>query len=211
MEKLTYKSLSQSIHVEIPKIKGSRFFATLIPVSSKSEIEENLSLIQSKYYDATHNCYARRLGTHAHQDLFGNRSIHALQERANDDGEPSNTAGKPILSVITGAAFFDILVVVTRYFGGTLLGVWGLIQAYTETTKAGIAALNPVFKEIKKKLTLHYRYDQLSQVQYLFNKYDAEIIEENYDSSIKQIVAINLAYWEWWIRELTDKQIERMD
>lgn len=116
MEKLTFTTLSAPFEYEIPKIKGSRFITTLIPLSSKEDLETQLSLIQKKYYDATHNCYARRLETEAQQDLFGNRSLFSKHERANDDGEPSNTAGKPILSVLKGNQIFDSLAVVTRYF-----------------------------------------------------------------------------------------------
>lgn len=207
MQKLTYKTLAQSSFFEIPKIKGSRFLATLFPVSEKAVIEEHLAAINKQYYDARHNCYARRLGVKASQDLFGNWVLAPVQERANDDWEPSNTAGKPILSVLSGAELFEVLVVVTRYFGGTLLGVGGLIQAYTQSAQAGVANCTIIEKEITKNLNIDLGYDQLSQIQYLLGKYQAKIVDENYGDRIQQTISINLAFYETFQKELIDRQI----
>lgn len=207
MEKLTAKVLSEEFQYEIPKIKGSRFITTLIPISSKEQMEESLLKIKKNYFDATHNCYAWRLGLQAQQDLFWNWSISSEQERANDDGEPSNTAGKPILNVLSGQQIFEVLAVVTRYFGGTLLGVGGLIQAYTESTKAALLHAPFTQKEITKKLTLQYGYDQLSLVQYFYNKYEIQIISENFDTTITQEIRVNIVFYEIMKKELLDKQI----
>lgn len=207
MEKLTAKVLSEEFQYEIPKIKGSRFITTLIPISSKEQMEESLLKIKKNYFDATHNCYAWRLGLQAQQDLFWNWSISSEQERANDDGEPSNTAGKPILNVLSGQQIFEVLAVVTRYFGGTLLGVGGLIQAYTESTKAALLHAPFTQKEITKKLTLQYGYDQLSLVQYFYNKYEIQIISENFDTTITQEITVNIVFYEIMKKELLDKQI----
>ena len=207
MEKLTAKVLSEPFQYEIPKIKGSRFITTLIPISSKGKMEESLLKIRKNYFDATHNCYAWRLGLQAQQDLFGNWSVSSEQERANDDGEPSNTAGKPILNVLSGQQIFEVLAVVTRYFGGTLLGVGGLIQAYTESTKAALLHAPFTQKEITKKLTLQYRYDQLSLVQYFYNKYEIQVISENFDTTITQEIRVNIVFYEIMKKELLDKQI----
>lgn len=207
MQKLTYKTIQSPCQFEIPKIKGSRFFASLFPVHTKQEIEDQLNKIQKDYYDATHNCYARRLGIHPQQDLFGNWNLTAQQERANDDGEPANTAGKPILSVITGEGLFDVLVVVTRYFWGSLLGVGGLIQAYTASTKAGIASASIIYPEIKKNLTVQLSYDQIATVQYLISKYQAQVIKDEYWVHIQQTLAVNLAWYDSILAELREKQI----
>jgi len=207
MQKLTYKTINQPHFFEIPKIKGSRFFATLLPISSAKEANTQLDSLRKKYYYATHNCYARRLTPQAQQDLFWSRNLSTTDQRSSDDWEPANTAWKPILSVITGAELFEILVVVTRYFGGTLLGVWGLIQAYTETTKAGIQHLNIIEKEITKKIKLTHSYDQLSSVQYLLSKYEGKVIESHYDSSITQTLEVNLALAEIFQKELIERQI----
>lgn len=208
MEKLFYTTLSDTFQYEIPKIKGSRFITTLIPVTSKEQIEEELTKIRKKYFDATHNCYARRLGVDANQDLFSNRNISSHQDRANDDWEPSNTAWKPILSVLSWKPVFDILAVVTRYFWWTLLGVWWLIQAYTEWTKQAIEHAPLIQKEITKELSLNYTYDQVSTVQYFFSKYETKVITEKYDENIAQTINVNIALYDSLIKELVDKQIK---
>ena len=208
MEKLFYSTISDTFQYEIPKIKGSRFITTLIPVTNKETIEEELTKIRKKYFDATHNCYARRLWVDANQDLFFNWNITSHQDRANDDWEPSNTAWKPILTVLSGKPVFDILAVVTRYFLWTLLGVWWLIQAYTEWTKQALEHAPLIQKEISKELSLNYTYDQVSTVQYLFSKYETKVVSEKYDENIDQIINVNIALYDWLIKDLIDKQIE---
>lgn len=208
MEKLTYTTLSNTFQYEIPKIKGSRFIATLIPVNSKEEIDEELTKIKKKYFDATHNCYARRLWVDANQDLFMNWNITSHQDRANDDWEPSNTAWKPILTVLTWKPIFNVLAVVTRYFWWTLLWVWWLIQAYTESTKQALEKAPLIQNEITKEISLNYKYDDVSTVQYLYSKYSTKINSENYDTNIQQTIAVNVAFYDSFIKELIDKQIK---
>lgn len=208
MEKLTYTTLSNTFQYEIPKIKGSRFIATLIPVNSKEEIDEELTKIKKKYFDATHNCYARRLWVDANQDLFMNWNITSHQDRANDDWEPSNTAWKPILTVLTWKPIFNVLAVVTRYFWWTLLWVWWLIQAYTESTKQALEKAPLIQNEITKEISLNYNYDDVSTVQYLYSKYSTKINSENYDTNIQQTIAVNVAFYDSFIKELIDKQIK---
>ncbi len=208
MEKLFYSTISDTFQYEIPKIKGSRFITTLIPVTNKETIEDELTKIRKKYFDATHNCYARRLWVDANQDLFFNWNITSHQDRANDDWEPSNTAWKPILTVLSGKPVFDILAIVTRYFWWTLLGVWWLIQAYTEWTKQALEHAPLIQKEISKELSLNYTYDQVSTVQYLFSKYETKVVSEKYDENIDQIINVNIALYDWLIKDLIDKQIK---
>lgn len=208
MEKLTYTTISNTFQYEIPKIKGSRFIATLIPVNSKKEIDEELTKIKKKYFDATHNCYARRLWVDANQDLFMNWNITSHQDRANDDWEPSNTAWKPILTVLTWKPIFNVLAVVTRYFWWTLLWVWWLIQAYTESTKQALEKAPLIQNEITKEISLNYNYDDVSTVQYLYSKYSTKINSENYDTNIQQTIAVNVAFYDSFIKELIDKQIK---
>lgn len=89
---MTYLTLKEAFRYEIPKIKGSRFITTLIPAVTQEQLEADLEKISKEYYDATHNCYAWRFPSYAHQDLFGTWIISAKYQRANDDGEPANTA-----------------------------------------------------------------------------------------------------------------------
>lgn len=208
MEKLLYTTLSETFQYEIPKIKGSRFIATLIPISTKEEIDKELTKIRKKYFDATHNCYAWRYWVDANQDLFLNRNITSHQERANDDWEPSNTAWKPILTVLNWKQIHNILAIVTRYFWWTLLWVWWLIQAYTESTKQALEHAPTIQKEITKELNINYIYDQVSILQYLFSKFETKILTEKYDEKIEQTIAVNVAYYDALIKELIDKQIK---
>jgi uncharacterized YigZ family protein len=121
----TFYTISQRVRTEL-KVRGSRFIATVIPVASKEEANEELDRIRKEFWDATHNCYAWRLAP------------DGLQYRFADDGEPSGSAGKPILFVVQQRELLNILVVVTRYFGGTKLGVGGLARAYADAASAAL-------------------------------------------------------------------------
>lgn len=208
MEKLEYTTIEKSFQYEIPKIKGSRFFATLIPVQTREEIDEKLEKVRKTYFDATHNCYAWRLWVDANQDLFWNWVISAHQERANDDWEPSNTAWKPILSVLTWKDVHNILCVITRYFWGTLLWVWWLIQAYTECSKQALENVPFVTREITKRLHLCYTYDQVSGVQYCYSKFWAKVVSDHYDNSIEQDIEVNIALVDAFLKEMVERQIQ---
>lgn len=205
MLKLFYKTIAQQSTYEIPKIKGSKFFATLFPIETKEQAEEYLAQMKKQYHDATHNCSAYKVGVNLHYDLFGTSIIDPAYKKVNDDWEPANTAGKPILSILDGAGLQNILCVVTRYFGGTMLGVGGLIQAYSQVTKETIAHAQILDKEITKQVSLAYDYDQVSVVQYLFSKYEVKLISDIYDQNIKQTIEINTWFLESFKKELQDK------
>ena len=131
-------------------VKKSRFIATLSPVESEEEAAAFLAEMRKKYWDASHNCFAFTIGMN-----------HELT-RCSDDGEPSGTAGKPILEVIRGQGLHNVLIVVTRYFGGTLLGTGGLVRAYTAASLEGLVELLPVTEQRQKPAgnkEKHYRYD----------------------------------------------------
>ena len=120
---LTISAKSEAVFKE----KGSKFLAFAFPVGSEEDVKEKLDLLRKKYFDASHHCYAYRLG------------VNGEQYRANDDGEPANSAGKPILGQLISCNVTNVLVVVVRYFGGTLLGFGGLIKAYKQATAAALA------------------------------------------------------------------------
>ncbi len=138
--------------------KHSRFLGEAIPVRSEEEAAEHLARIRKQYYDARHHCSAYVLGE--------NRD----RKRASDDGEPQGTAGLPILNVIEGAECTGILIVVTRYFGGTLLGTGGLVRAYTAAAKAALAAAHPVCMQEGEILELSMEYSFLDSVRFLLEK-----------------------------------------
>ncbi|HMM11815.1 MAG TPA: YigZ family protein [Bacteroidales bacterium] len=134
------------------KDKGSKFLAFAHPVTDEDEIAKLLSAYRKKYYDARHHCYAWMLG--ANKKHF----------RANDDGEPSGTAGKPILNQILSAGITDVLVVVVRYFGGVKLGTSGLINAYKQSAMEAISHAPKVQKTVNEDITARFPYHLLNEV-----------------------------------------------
>lgn len=134
--------------------KKSRFIASIKIVETEQEAVDFINHIKKKYYDARHNCSAFVIGSK--KELV----------RCNDDGEPSGTAGKPMLEVLIGSDIVNIVAVVTRYFGGTLLGTGGLVRAYTEATKAGIGQCSTAIMCLGKRVKIHTDYNTIGKVLY---------------------------------------------
>ena len=154
---MSYKVLYQAGEDEIEE-KKSRFIAHTLPVNSEDEAVAFLNKIKKEYWDARHNCYAYTIG----------RNNECT--RCSDDGEPSGTAGRPILEEI-----HNCIVVVTRYFGGTLLGTGGLVRAYQAATQAGLAASSIIEKQFGKKLHLTTDYTGIGKLQYLIAQNQADL------------------------------------
>lgn len=136
-------------------INKSKFITTIIPIQNIEEANLNLTELRKKYFDATHNCYAYVIGDN-----------YEIQKQS-DDGEPQKTAGFPILDMIKKLNVTNILVVVTRYFGGTLLGASGLIKAYGESTKLAILKANLYLKETLLETTIPFNYKEYNQIKNL--------------------------------------------
>jgi uncharacterized YigZ family protein len=151
----TYKTISASAE-GLFKDKGSKFISYAFPVTTETEIREILQSIKKEHHSARHHCYAWRLG------------YEKLLFRANDDGEPSSTAGKPILGQIQSFDLTDILIVVVRYFGGTLLGVSGLINAYRNAALDAISQAEIVEKVVEKRLKIEFDYGVMNEVMKIF-------------------------------------------
>jgi uncharacterized YigZ family protein len=134
------------------KTRGSKFLAFGFPVSSEEEIKKIISEIRKKYHDARHWCYAYRIGT-----------INYIY-RMNDDGEPSNTAGKPIYGQIISNNLINILIIVVRYFGGTLLGKGGLIKAYKSAAADMLSNAEIIVKAVDRLYRINFNYDVISEV-----------------------------------------------
>ena len=149
----------------IYKEKGSKFLSFAIPVTSVEEVKQILDEYRKKYYDARHVCYAYMLG--ADREIF----------RANDDSEPSGTAGKPILGQINSFELTDILIIVIRYFGGILLGTGGLITAYKEATRDAIQNAKIVDIIVKEHFTIKFNYELMNDVMRIFKEFEPEIIK----------------------------------
>ncbi len=161
------------------RVKGSRFLAFAYPVSSEEEIREALGILRKAYHDATHHCYAWRLG--AEMDRF----------RINDDGEPSGTAGHPIFGQIQSMNLTNILVVVVRYFGGTLLGVGGLIQAYREAARDALGKTGTVRRKVESEISIRFEYAQMNKVMSLVKEYKIETKDHRFDL----VCTMSLTVW----------------
>lgn len=158
------------------KDKGSKFLAFAHPVENIDEVKEWLDLYHKEYYDARHCCYAYVLGA---GDGDSNGCM-GLEFRANDDGEPSGTAGRPILGQINSLGLTNVLVVVIRYFGGILLGTGGLIVAYKEATQDALAHAEIVTRDVLLEQTLTFTYDKMSAVMRIIRDTETRITEQGY-------------------------------
>ena len=158
--------------------KKSRFIADVAPVHSEAEAAAFIENIKKKYWDARHHCYAFKYGE--------NQPI----SRCSDDGEPSGTAGKPVLDVITGEGLYDVCIVVTRYFGGTLLGTGGLVRAYKDAAKAGIENCMVTEKTAGSKLKIGMDYNYVGKFQHFLSTSDAKLIGSEYTDKVEFRVVI---------------------
>jgi len=155
------------------KTKGSKFLSYAFPVNSEDEIKEHLNKIKKEHYSARHHCFAWRLG--AEKNNF----------RVNDDGEPSFSAGKPILGQIQKLDLSDILIIVVRYFGGTLLGVGGLIQAYKSAASDALEHAQIKEKVETVPFEIKFEYTQMNEVMHLFKKTRLPVLKKEFNLSCK--------------------------
>lgn len=162
----------------IYKEKGSRFIALAYPVTREEEIRDIIAGLKEKYYDARHHCYAWRLG--AAKTHF----------RANDDGEPSSTAGKPILGQIQSNDLTNILIVVIRYFGGIKLGVSGLINAYREAAADALRNAIIIEKTVDEQLRIHFSYMVMNDVMKIVKEEEPEVLERHFEMECDMLLSI---------------------
>ena len=160
--------------------KKSRFIATVRLVESEEEALSCLEALRKKYWDARHNCFVYIIGEN--QETV----------RCSDDGEPSGTAGRPLLDVVQGAGLRNVLVVVTRYFGGTLLGTGGLVRAYTAAAKAGVEASEVIEKIPAVQFLVKVTYNQIGTLLYLLGQRGYSQLESEYaeDVSVRFLVPL---------------------
>lgn len=152
--------------------KKSRFIATVRPVENEEEAVSFINEMKKKYWDAKHNCSAFVIGE------------GQGMTRCSDDGEPAQTAGRPMLDVLLGQGITNAAVVVTRYFGGVLLGTGGLVRAYQAAVQAGLAASQIITKRQGKKLFVHTDYNGLGKLQYLFGQQKTVILDTEYAADV---------------------------
>ena len=178
------------------KIKGSRFIANIYPIQNKEEAEEHLNSLRKEHYDATHNCYAYILGS------------QGLEYRANDDGEPNGSAGNPILFSIKKYKLSDVLLVVTRFYGGTKLGVGGLGRAYGGTAEEVIKLCKRKKINITKRVKIFTTYDDINTVKRLLDEY-AVSFEEIYTDTIEITAEIPISKVMNFRKQITEQTADR--
>ncbi|MCR5146968.1 MAG: YigZ family protein [Clostridia bacterium] len=167
--------------------KKSRFIGTMFYVESEEKAQEILKEIKKQYYDARHNCFAYRIMTE-----------NGVVERFSDDGEPSGTAGGPMLNILTKNNLCNVLVVVTRYFGGILLGTGGLVRAYSDATTKVIESATIANETIGLEVEIEIEYTMLEMFKYYCKKNDINIVDIVYENNIKCYI------------EVTDVELENL-
>lgn len=177
------------------KDKGSRFLSFAFPIGSVDEAMDIVRQIRKEYFDARHVCYAYVIG--AERDIF----------RANDDGEPSGTAGKPILGQINSKELTDILIVVVRYFGGTLLGTSGLINAYKTATIEAINRATIIEIPIEKRIKIGCGYDNLNFVMRLIKDLDLRVLSREQTDDCQFVVSCKQEFWDRLIQRLDENHL----
>lgn len=173
----TYKTIvapAEGLYTE----KRSKFIAIALPVSTVEEVKEQLDVYQKKYYDARHVCYAYMLGPER-KDF-----------RANDNGEPSGTAGKPILGQINSNGLTNILIIVVRYFGGIRLGTSGLIVAYRTAASEAIVAATVIEKTVDEEVTVLFEYPLMNDVMRIVKEEGPAIVSQGYDTDCSMTLRI---------------------
>lgn len=160
------------------KDRGSKFLAYAYPIKSEQDVKPLVAALKTAHPKAVHYCWAMRLGP--------DRSVFRL----NDDGEPSGTAGRPILNVLLSKNITNVLVVVVRYFGGTLLGVPGLINAYKTATLEALAVAKVTEKTVNDIYTIHFKYEHMNAVMTIVKDQEVEVLNQQFDIICELTIAI---------------------
>lgn len=173
---LTIQSPSEGSYKE----SGSKFLSFAYPVNSEGDIKIKIEELKKKYFDATHHCFAWVLG--ADKSRF----------RAFDDGEPNHSAGDPILGQIRSRNLTNVLVVVVRYYGGTKLGIGGLIHAYKTAAEEALNNAIIIETDVTEKIAIQYSYDETSEVMRLIKEFDIKILSEKYLEKSDLLIEVKL-------------------
>ena len=193
MQNDTFKSLeapSEGLYKE----KGSKFLAFAYPVTSEEEVKRHLERIRKEYYDARHHCYAYRLG------------LEGSVWRMNDDGEPSSTAGRPILGQIQSAGLSDILIVVVRYFGGIKLGVPGLINAYRSAAADAVSNGRIVEKTAEETFAVTFDYTGMDRVMRVMKDMGLSPLRFDTDNVCRLEMSVRLRDTDRFIQRMTEAE-----
>lgn len=182
MENDTYKTIKKASRHILYKDKNSKFFGYAFPVTIEDEVKHHLEVLKKKHHAARHWCYAYQFGKQANEIVF----------RANDDGEPNNSAGMPIYGQILSFGVTNVLVVVVRYYGGTKLGVSGLITAYKSTAQMALEASKVVTKTMNVNFEIAFEYKQMNTVMRIIKEKKLDIINQTMELKCKIIISVRL-------------------
>ena len=173
----TYKTI-QELSEGVYRVKGSKFIAYLYPINSENDLKDIIVALKAEHPKARHHCWALRLSP--------DRTVFRL----NDDGEPSGTAGRPILNALLSNELTNILAVVVRYFGGTLLGVPGLINAYKSATVDAVNNAKIIEKTVNSVFRIEFRHPQMNEVMKIVKEEDLKISNQNFDLNCSFLLEI---------------------
>lgn len=192
--KFEYHTLKSSVADVLIKEKGSKFIGFAFPLSGEADVKKNLEKIKAEHPKATHHCYAFRLG------------MNGENYRANDDGEPSGSAGLPIYNQLLAHDVTNTLVVVVRYYGGSKLGVAGLVKAYKECAKETIETAEISVKELETVVEIMFSFEKQNQIFTLLNKFDAKIQDFLSDEHCKIVANLKRSVKENISEQLSEMQ-----
>lgn len=174
-----FKTISNDSEAEIIE-KKSKFIANIFYVETREEAEEKIKEIKKKYFDARHNCFAYSIFTK-----------DRIIERFSDDGEPSGTAGAPMLNILSSQNLRNVVVIVTRYFGGILLGTGGLVRAYTGAVQEALKNVGIIEKYLGLEVKLEVNYPNLEKLKYYLKQNEIKILSSEYLENIKVLVEMS--------------------
>ena len=178
MKEDTYKTIDIASDETLFKEKGSKFFGYAFPVLSEDDVKDCLEVLKKKHHSARHFCYAYQIG------------VEHTQYRANDDGEPNNSAGLPIYGQIQSFEVTNTLIVSVRYFGGTKLGVGGLISAYKKSAQLALTASEIIEKTINVQFKLTFNYDLMNPVMRIIKEKQIEIVHQKLEMDCSYIISV---------------------
>ncbi len=194
MENFSFKTIKNPVENILLKEKGSKFIGFAFPLEDETDLKKNLEKVKTEHPKATHHCYSFRLG------------ILGENYRANDDGEPNGSAGLPIYNQLLAHEITNILVIVVRYYGGTKLGVSGLVKAYKETAKITLEEAEIITKDLETKVEIEFDFSHQNQIFTLLNKYDGKIIDFISEERCKIIAKITMNSKENISEQLSEMQ-----
>lgn len=180
----SYKTIKKPSSETLFKEKGSKFFGYAFPISTEDDVKEIIETLQKKHHTARHFCYAWQLG------------VENIRYRANDDDEPNNSAGMPIYGQIQSFDVTNILIVSVRYFGGTKLGVGGLISAYKTSAKLALEASEIVKRKLTKCFTAQFAYDEMNTIMRIVKERDLEIVNQEMGLDVLYTISVRKKLFE---------------